>query len=338
MKKTIISKLFILAVLLIAVFFGFAYYSIYTPVNQENPKNISIIIKKGDSVKEIGNKLKNENIIKSVTSFYGYTRLTKEGQNIIAGRYVLNSGMNVPEILKAITEISESEVVLTVQEGLTVEDIDKKMADMDLIKAGEFETAVKNFDDYSSYWFLKEEKIIGLEYPLEGYLYPDTYFLDSVNFENTQLIYKMLDNFEKKFSQVKPVFDNQDRSIHEVITMASILQREVRTVEDFDVVSGILWKRLDSNWHIGADATILYATKKKNIDPQDLDYDSPYNTRLYTGMPPGPICSPDIEHIEAAVTPKESEYWYYLTTLETGEVIYAKTNDEHNINKAKYLY
>jgi UPF0755 protein len=246
--------------------------------------------------------------------------------------------MNMPEILETITTISSTETVITIQEGLTIADIDEKLTNLGLITDGDFKKAVKNFKDYDNYNFLNKEILSTLEYPLEGYLYPDTYFVDSMNFKSEQLIKKMLDNFEKKFETLKDIFKNQERSMHEIITMASILQKEVRTKKDYQIVAGILWKRLDSGWHLGADATILYATKKKNLDIADLDIDSPYNTRRYTGMPPGPICNPDIEHIKAALTPTESEYWYYLTTLDTGEVIYAKTNEEHNKNKAKYLY
>ena len=165
----------------------------------------------------------------------------------------------------------------------------------------------------------------------------DTYFLDAGGFHSLNLIDLMLKNFDRKIKTLGAIPDEQKRSLADVIIMASILQREVRTPKDYEIVSGILWKRLDSNWHIGADATILYVTKKKTISAADLAIDSPYNTRRFTGMPPGPICNPDIEHIKAAFQPVASEYWYYLTTLDTGEVIYAKTNDEHNINKAKYL-
>lgn len=325
--------------LLIVIIFGlYVHRIIYVPINKDDPNPVSVIIKQGDSVKNIAKNLKDKDIIRSETAFYTYLRLVDKGEkNIIAGRHILNKTMTFPDVIKAIQTISKSETVLTVQEGLTVEDIDKKLVDIGLISTGDFNKAVKNFDDYDSYWFLNKDISSELDYPLEGYLYPDTYFLDSVSFSSESLVYKMLNNFEKKFQPLKTDFEKQERSMHDIITMSSILQREVRTQKDYPIVSGLLWKRFDSNWHIGADATILYATKKKTIEPQDLKVDSPYNTRLYVGMPPGPICNPDIEHIEGTLNPVESEYWYYLTTLDTGEVIYAKTNEEHNINKQKYL-
>ncbi|MBN1494521.1 endolytic transglycosylase MltG [Candidatus Peregrinibacteria bacterium] len=336
-KKRLLSKA-VLGLIILIFLAGFYFnYTIFSPADSNNTENISIIIKKGSSIGDIAETLAKNGLIKSNLTFNIYTRFTGGDKKIIAGRFILNKSMNVPEILDTITTKTESEFVLTVQEGLTVNDIDVKLAEMELINPGEFIKTVKEFNDYESYWFLNREKMSGLEAPLEGYLYPDTYFIDPVDFNSGDLIAKMLNNFEKKYKTLDQILIQQNIDPHKTIIMASILQREVRTAKDYNLVSGILWKRYESNWHIGADATILYATKKKKIDSEDLAIDSPYNTRLYVGMPPGPICNPDIEHIKAAFEPQTSDYWYYLTTADTGEVIYAKTNEEHNINKARYL-
>lgn len=336
-KKKLLSKAFIGLILLIALIGFYINHTIYTPVSDSDSAEISVVIKKGSKIDDIGASLEKAGLIRSKLTFYLYTRVFGFDKDIIAGRFLLNKTMNVPEILTKITGEAPSEYVLTVQEGLTVNDIDAKLVDLDLIRSGEFVQATRNFDNYEKYSFLNKEKMSRLEAPLEGYLYPDTYYIDPVEFDSQSLIDIMLKNFSKKLGSIGSFPEDQEKNINDVIIMASILQREVRTPEDYGLVSGILWKRLDSNWHIGADATILYATKKKTIQPEDLDIDSPYNTRLHIGMPPGPICNPDIEHIQAAFQPVESDYWYYLTTLDTGEVIYARTNDEQNINKAKYL-
>jgi UPF0755 protein len=119
--------------------------------------------------------------------------------------------------------------------------------------------------------------------------------------------------------------------------MASMVEKEVRTAKDLPIVAGILWKRLDSNWFIGADASLLYLKDDRSIDFKDLQQDSPYNLRNHQGLPPGPIDNPGLKSIMAAMYPEESPYYYYLTKPGTGEVVYAITNDEHNANKAKYL-
>lgn len=337
-RKSIFSRIFLMMILLVIIIVGYGWYTIYTPVDAGDTQEISFVIKSGTSAKDVAQDLKDNDLIKCTVSFYGYVRLTGEDKNITAGRFMLNKSMTVPNIINIITVATASESAVTIQEGLTVRDIDDKLAEQGLIVDGNFEQAVEDFNDYASYPFIDERVVKQLEFPLEGYLYPDTYFVDGAEFDSNELITKMLNNFDSKFEEMQTLFDAQERLLHEIITMASILQKEVRTPQDYNTVSGLLWKRLDSNWHIGADATILYATGKKTIDVADLQLDSPYNTRLHVGMPPGPISNPDIEHIKAAITPEDSDYWYYLTTLDTGEVIYARTNDEQNVNKAKYLY
>lgn len=331
------STVFALFIAIIVLFSAYVHHNIYTPPDKGNTESVSVIIRRGETARQISQNFKDKGLIKNSAIFYGYVRLQGSAENIIAGRYILNKGMNMPEIVEAIKTPSRSETVLTVQEGLTVEDIDNRLVELNLISPGAFNQSVKQFSDYDSYWFLKKEDIASLDYPLEGYLYPDTYFLDSANFQSEHLIHRMLGNFERKFEPLRPFFEQQNRSMHEIITMASILQREVRTKKDYAKVAGLLWKRLDSNWHLGADATIIYVTRRNTITAADLQIDSAYNTRRYIGMPPGPICNPDVEYTEAALKPVESEYWYYLTTLDTGEVIYSRTNEEHNANKFKYL-
>lgn len=331
---------FLVLVLFLAGLFYFNYRSdIYNAVDPENSENISFQIKKGESVKEIAKNLEEKNLINSEFSFYLYTKWHSLGEHIIAGRFVLNQAMNVPEILKTISDPAQAEYIITIQEGLTIRDIDQKLVKLSLTEPGQFIMAVKNFDGWEYYKFLDSEKLKTLDLPLEGYLYPDTYFLDPATFEPQDLIYLALDNFENKISEISITTGEvaEKYSFHEILTMASIIENEVFGKPDREIVSGILWKRLENSWPIGADATLLYITDDRKIDAADLEIDSPYNTRKNLGLPPSPISNPSIESILAALTPKPSEYWFYLTTLDTGEVIYAKTNEEHNINRSNYL-
>lgn len=337
-KKKSLKPVFLLLALLITLpLLWYVKYrnDIYKPVDKEDNTNISFQIKKGESAKNIGKSLEEKDLIKNSTSFYIYAKNNKLDQDILFGRFVLNRGMTVPEIITMISDPSQAEFVITIQEGLTIKDIDQKLVDLGLISAGDFLTDVKNFNNWQDYDFLDQSVLSKLELPLEGYLYPDTYFLDPENFTSEELIYKALDNFENKF---KPLKDQIKRhSYHEIITMASIIEKEVFGTQDRKLVSGILWKRLESNWPLGADATSLYIKNDRSITGADLQTESPYNTRKNLGLPPGPIANPSIESIEAAMYPTESDYWFYLTTLDTGEVIYAKSNEEHNANRAKYL-
>lgn len=304
-------------------------------MDENDKQNISFQIKKGETSKEIGKKLEEKNIIKSANSFYIHTKINQLGETILAGRFVLNRSMTVPEIIQTISDPAQAKFVITIQEGLTVKDIDAKLVDLGLTNKGEFIEAIKNFKDWQAYSFLDQEALSTLSIPLEGYIYPDTYFLDPENFDPNELIYKALDNFEQKFSPHQEKI--KKHSYNEILTMASIIENEVFGKEDRKKVSGIFWKRLENNWAIGADATLLYISDDRKITAEDLNIDSPYNTRKNLGLPPGPISNPSIESIEAAMYPEESEYWFYLTTLDTGEVIYSKSNEEHNANRAKYL-
>lgn len=335
--KSFLKKVFFAALVLMVIAGAYTYKNIWSPVDANNTTEIMVTIHRGDTAKDIAASLKIKDLIPNEDLFYLYTRLTGASQNIEAGNYNLSKSMNVPGIIAGFENPVSSEISFTIQEGLTVSQIDNKLTTAGLALDDDFETAVKAFNDYDSYWFLDREAIGPVEFPLEGYLYPDTYFVDGINFDSSVLIGKMLGNFENKFATIRIDFENQERTLQEAITMASILQMEVRTPEDYGLISGILWKRLDEGWHIGADATIIYITKNQDITYQDLALDSPYNTRKFVGMPPGPISNPDIEHIKGTLNPIESDYWFYLTTLDTGEVKYGRNNDEHNQNKATYL-
>jgi len=298
----------------------------YTPLNKEDKTEISILIHQGDKVKDVADELEEKNVIKSGWAFYWYARIHDLDTNIISGRFLLNPSMNVPEILSKISTPSESEAIITIQEGLTIKDIDKKLFEMGLTKEGDFIAATKNFKDLDSYKFLPKNS--NLTVLLEGYIFPDTYFLEPVNFDPNDLIYKSLNNFSKKTKELKITNDT--------IIMASIIEKEVRNENDRAIVSGILWKRLNSGWKLDADATLLYTKDNNKITTADLNSNSLYNTRKFKGLPPTPICNPSIKSIEAALNPQSSNYWFYLTT-EDGTAVYATTNEEHNANIAKYL-
>lgn len=333
------KKVIVLLLLLIGItsYFIYSKYNsyIFDPVDKNSDTEISFQIKKGQTAKEIGKNLAEKDLTKSSTAFYFYTKSHDLGEKLIAGRFLLKKSMNVPEILATITDPAEAEYIITIQEGLRAKDIDQKLVDLGLIQKDDFNNAVKNFKGWQYYSFLDKTNLEKLEFPLEGYLYPDTYFLDPEIFKPDDLIYLALDNFEKKITPLRK--NNKNGTVNEIITMASIIENEVFGSKDRKIVSGILWKRLENNWTIGADATLLYITDDRKLTQEELMIESPYNTRKNKGLPPGPISNPSIESIEAAIFPEESEYWFYLTTPDTGEVIYSKSNEEHNANKSKYL-
>lgn len=323
--RSFLKYFFFLSLIFAGIFWH--YYSlIHSPIDEDDPNSYLLQIESGESVKDIAAKLEEKELIKNANVFYLYIKYQDLGEDIIAGIFNLKRSMNVIEIAEQLTTIQQGEARITIQEGLRIRDIDEKLTEQGLIDEGEFITAVKNFSDWDQYPFLNKNN---LELPLEGYIYPDTYFLNPKDFQAEELITKALKNFQTKTInlQITP----------EIITMASIIENEVFGLEDRKIVSGIFWKRLENNWMLGADATLLYITDDRHISAADLKLESPYNTRKNRGLPPGPISNPSLESIEAALNPTPSPYWFYLTTLDTGEVIYAETNEEHNINRQKYL-
>jgi UPF0755 protein len=179
---------------------------------------------------------------------------------------------------------------------------------------------------------------------LEGYLFPDTYRIYASSTPK-DLVNKMLNNFDNKLTlEMREEIERQGKTIHEIITMASIIEKEApifgqKDLKDAKIVAGIFYNRLDLGMALQSDATLSYVfDDKKPVHSGDkLDIDSPYNTYKYRGMIPGPICNPGIAAIEAAIYPTETDYLYFLTTLDGSQIHYAKNHDEHVRNKYKYL-
>ncbi|MFA4891610.1 MAG: endolytic transglycosylase MltG [Candidatus Gracilibacteria bacterium] len=334
MQKRKLYLIGVLGVVIAVLVFNIARYcnGISSPLDPENTEEISILVHQGDSVRQIADTLEEKEIIKSAWAFYWYVRLHDLDTTIISGRFLLSPSMTVPEILAKISNPAESEAILTIQEGLRIRDIDKRLHEMELIQEGEFLAAVRNFSGYEYYPFLDKKNLEKLDLPLEGYLYPDTYFLDPIDFKPESVIFKALDNFETKISPYLEKIAASTRSLHEVITMASIVEKEISAITDRPIIAGILWKRLDSDWRLDADATLLYQKDTNKITTEDLQSPSPYNTRKSKGLPPGPIGNPSLNAIQAALNPQTSQYWFYLSA-KNGETIYATTNEEHEQNK-----
>jgi UPF0755 protein len=149
----------------------------------------------------------------------------------------------------------------------------------------------------------------------------------------------MLNNFEKKLPTdwQQKISNTPAKNLYEVIIMSSIVEREVLSPTDKANVAHILWKRLENDWRIDADAALLYDQADNIITQSDLQSNSPYNLRKFKGLTPTPISNPSQETIQATLNPISNNYWFYLTTLDTGKVIYAETLDQHNSNVQKYL-
>jgi len=288
-----------------------------------------IIIEKGETAFNIASKLKKQEIINSSYSFLITAFLNNNLKNLQAGEYFLNSNMNNNEIIEILSKGKTIKNKITIPEGWNNKEIAEYLEEKNLFKKQDVLDLINS----------NTLKIEEYNPPtLEGYLFPDTYLLErNETLENTIKI--ILENFNKKLTlELREDIKKQNKTIFEIITMASLIEKEVISYEDKQIVSGILWKRIEAKMPLQVDASIMYVLneKKQSISIEDTKIDSPYNTYKYRGLPKGPICNPGIESIKAAIYPIKTNYWYYLSKP-TKETVFSKTLEEHNINKNKYL-
>lgn len=341
------KKLFV-AIILIFIM-GFLAWTIYLPKDSFSNKDIIFNIEKGQGSREISLNLEKTGLIKWAPLFRLYVLTVGIGGTLQAGSYSLNSAMTIPQIAEKFAKGEVVKNIFTVIEGWNLKDMGFAFENKGMFQAEElWEVAGFPAVDYS--------KPSGLERPLdfspkfsflkgkpdsvglEGYLFPDTYQIGQSQ-QMEEIIEMMLANFDKKMTMdLKAEINRQGKTIFEVITMASLVEKEVQTSEDKELVSGILWNRLEINMPLQVDATISYITGKQGarISKEDTQINSPFNTYKYGGLSLGPISNPGIESIKAVLYPKESPYLYYLSTPE-GKTIFSKTLGEHNVAKAKYL-
>lgn len=299
-------------------------------------KTGDIEIEKGKSAAEIWRNLVNDDYSDRTIPWKYYGRKDNAAAKIQAGIYHVEKGENISEVVKrfASGDVQTKEFSVTFPEGFTLTQVAARYADRTGKTAQSFldEANVGKYAEKFS--FLKE---LPAERSLEGYMFPDTYRITPDDLPQ-DVIMRMLGNFDKKVTgELRDEITKQDKTLDEIINMASILEKEVQTEKDMAMVAGVLWKRIGDGEGLYVDATLEYIVEKNGeLTVQDLALDSPYNTRKYRGLPPTPINNPGLTAILAAIRPEASEYYYYLTAKD-GTTIFSKTNDEHNRNKVKYL-
>lgn len=326
-------------VLVLLLAFSLWYHANLRPANSKDQTTVIVQVPQGSSVSAIAKDLEEQGIIRSAAAFSLYARFAGLQTAMKAGSYLLRPSMGIEEIAGVLTRGFSSEMIVTIPEGFTVAQIDKLMADKGMLKAGDIITCAKTCD-FSGYTFLPKD--VPANAPggkVEGYLFPDTYFVLREGMTAHSFLKRLLDSFEKHFEKdLTADFSASKHSVQEIMAMASLIEEETRTDEERPVVSGILWKRFDAGMKLDVDAAVRYIVGKKTkpLTANDLQTDSPYNLRKVKGLPPTPITNPGLKSIKAALNPVDSPYWFYLHGTD-GVIRYAKTNEEHNENRAKYL-
>ncbi|MEK7658585.1 MAG: endolytic transglycosylase MltG [Patescibacteria group bacterium] len=300
-------------------------WEVYIPVSLSPKETIVYSAKKGMGDDEIAIELQKLGIIKSNYFFRGYVILTLQHSKLQAGKYTLSSSMSTAQIIKKFVSGDVIKQTVTIPEGWDLADIKKYFKENKILNEEEFTAAVKK-DFSNEFSFLKDKPE---DMNLEGYFFPDTYQVSEG--ESTEDIFKAaLLNFRQKLTpDLRTEIAKQEKSVFEIITMASIIEKEVKSLNEKKIVSGILWKRLSVGMPLQVDATINYITGKNDpgVAIKDTKIDSPYNTYKYKGLPKGPISNPGLDSIIAAIYPKQTKYWFYLTN---GRTIFSETLLQHN--------
>lgn len=302
----------------------------------------SIEIPPGFGSRMIGSKLKAEGFIRSKWAFVIYVSLRGQASYLKPGTYDFENA-SIPRIAQVLIKGVIREKIMTLPEGGTLNDLAQILQDQNMsagVVFAQFAAHSSGSELEKKYPFLKQVSTIS---GLEGYLFPDTYYMIK-DASVADIADTFLQNFDKKITPtIRADITRAGKTLHEIIIMASLIEKEVISDQDRKMVSGILWNRLRLDIPLQVDATINYIKKQNRshasngrISHADLLLKSPYNTYLHGGLPVGPIGNPGLSAILAAIHPTSSPYLYYLSASD-GHTIFSRTLEEHNKAKQKYL-
>lgn len=300
-------------------------------------KEIEITIAQGASTKDIAEVLYENGIISSVTMFRLESRLNHFDGTFKQGKYLVNAAMDSEEIMQLLQAGSavNDDNKITIPEGYTTKQIAAYLEVKGIVKAQEFIDEANN--GTFEYDFLKD--IPTRNNRLEGYLFPDTYFL-SEDATAHDIINKMLSRFDEIYNDgLKAEVKKSSYSLDQIITIASIIEAEIKVPQEREKAASVIYNRLDEKMPLQMCSTVLYALDKRKevLSYEDLEVESPYNTYGNAGLPIGPIANPGKAAIEAAVYPEDSNYLYFVLKAEDqGEHEFTANYDEFLEAKEKY--
>ncbi len=328
MKKVIWAALILGLVVVFGGFFGLVWYvqALFAPINPADQTEIHYVVAKGSSLGAVAADLEAQGIVKSAEGLRLYARIFHVGDSVQAGEHILHRSDDAAGIISSL-EMPPAQVTFTILPGWRREEI-----------AAYLSTAgLSEFDD---------KQFLALTADLEGQLMPETYKIAPLSDTATivdvlhgQFVHDILENPE-----LQPQFAASSYSQNEIITLASLLQREGKSLSEMKMIAGILYSRLEDHYPLQLCASAQYATGQDSESGKwwepptlaDTQFDSPYNTYVNKGLPPGPISTVSVDAVRAALDPTPSDYYYYLHDSD-GQIHYATTLDGHERNKSLYL-
>ncbi|MFW5688853.1 MAG: endolytic transglycosylase MltG [Spirochaetota bacterium] len=338
-----LALLFILAALLVVVGVVAAYAAgglLFQPVTQElGNDSVAFVfeIEPNQTLRTVSRRLVSEGLARNARVIELYGRMRGFDRSLQAGRYLVAPSMAPVEILEKITsgDAEFNEITITIPEGWSLNDIELHFEALGLFTKERFQQAAVMqpvYADFPIVAHLEDDTI------LDGYLFPDTYriFEDSTP---ESIVRRMLANFQRQITpEMLAEIDAQGRTLHDVLTLASMVQDEANDPSQMPDVAGVFSNRLRDGIRLESDATVNYVlgTNKRQPTFADTEVDHPYNTYENDGLPPGPIGNPGIDAIRAAIDPAEHDYYFFLHPVD-GRIVLSRTFAEHLANKARYL-
>lgn len=323
MKKA--GIIFLIIIILLAV--SLKVVDLIQPVNSNNDENILIKIKKGASAQEIVDTLYIHNLIRSRLLFRAYIHLTGAAQKLQAGYYYLDQSMDMIEIVNQLEKGSNAVYKVTLPEGFSADEVIVRLTEKSRNSIEDFEDVLTSKE--LGYEFLPKEDP-ELIFRLEGFLYPNTYSIP-LGYDAEETIDLFLNSFkENVVEKIDKDEIYKDYSLYEILTIASLIEEEARFDDEKPIIASVIYNRLEQDMLLQIDATVQYILdeKKQRLLYRDLDIESPYNTYLNKGLPPGPICSPGDKAIRAALNPADTDYLFYFA-LANGEHVFTESYQEH---------
>lgn len=299
-------------------------------------QTVTITIPDGAGTEEIATILKENKLINSVFGFKLTSKLEGFDGTYKQGTYEVDTGLTKRQIMELLQSGKvAANLKITIPEGYNLQQIAEKVAETEICTAEEFISECNN--GTFNYDFLKD--LPEREYKLEGYLFPDTYFLyESMTAHD--IIDGMLARFDKMYTkEYQKAVEESEYSLDEIVTIASMIEKEIKVADERPKAAGVIYNRLKKEMSLGIDATVLYAVGKTSgeLTQEDLNIDSPYNTRKNQGLPLGPISNPGESSFKAALYPEDNNYLYYVVeAVGKDNHVYCETYDEFLAAKAAY--
>lgn len=344
MKKNLTKiSVIICGGILVFIVLCFSVYKIMTGKVSNDDTIKEFIVENGSNYYSIVEKLKNENLIKSEFFYKLYIKLNHP-KSLQAGKYNLNEKMNLKEIISTLEEGSNynpDAIRITFKEGINMRKIASIISDSTENSVDDVYNLIKD-NEYldkiiDKYWFITDDiKNSKIYYSIEGYLFPDTYEFRNKEVSVEEIFEVMLNEMGKKLEPYHQDIDKSNYSIHEILTLASIVELECGNSEDRALAAGVFYNRLKDHWSLGSDVTTFYAVKtdmgERELYQRELDDYNDYNTRnvnMAGKLPVSPICSPSYSSIKAAINPDIKNYYYFVGD-KYGKTYFTSTYSEHS--------